>query len=238
MNGEKTNIEKQVEKRKAIEARDKVTQGVSVKKEKGMLESIVLDYIKQDVPAAINNVIENTVWPGIKGLTFNFIVETARQLLSDRDPYGSSRPLYSNQQNPYYRSSLNMYQTQGRVNNAGYNSFNNNATIVNSNNPGGNSSGPRRFNSQDYEFRDKNGNVTARIDAQKTLDCLKKDIEELGYTTVANFLRTGGFGAYSHYGYQNIGWTDLSMVTRPRATLTGYVLDLPDPISVRNLYGK
>lgn len=226
-------IESEIVMHKEIESRGKITKGVGVKKEKGMLETVVKDYIQQDVGGAVNNAIENVVKPGLKNVLFNVIVETARQLLSDKS-YG--QPLYYNQQQPY-RSSLSQYQNQyqqsQKVGGVTYANANNRIVNSNSNDPNGDSRLIRSFDSKNFEFRDKDGIPTARIDAEKTLECLKGDIKNVGYASVASFLRNGGFSEYSHYGYRNIGWTDLSEA-RVRATLTGYILDLPTPISVRN----
>lgn len=229
-----TGIEDEIKKTQEIESRGKITRGVGVKKEKGMLETVIKDYIQQDVGGAINNVITNVFWSGIKNLAFNMVVETARQLLSDKN---YQQPLYSNQfyrnYQPYNSVPYQQSSKPGGVNYANPASNGNRGV----NTVGGNTDGDTRliraFDSKDFEFRDEGGIPTARADAEKTLAYLREDIKTVGYATVASFLRNGGFSQYSHYGYRNIGWKNLDSA-KVVPTLTGFIIVMPEPISVRN----
>lgn len=207
----KEQNEQRLKQRRTVESRPKSSNEPAKKKDKGMLESIVSDFIHDDIENVKNNVIETVVKPGISAILFNAITEGAGQLLG----YGGGRPVAG-------RSTLTDYR--GRSNAAA--NVNNNRTGAVDNNRAGNSGSSGSFDSRNYAFPSKGR-------AEEVLEILKYDISDLGYATVATFLKEAGQN--TNWNDNSIGWTELDTGScYVRGSLDGYVIILPRPVSVKN----
>lgn len=203
--------EERLRQRRTVESRPKSTNEPAKKKEKGMLESIVSDFIHDDIENVKHDVVENVIKPGISSILFNAITEAAGQLLG----FGGGKSVVG-------RSTLTDYR--GRSN-AAANVSNNRSSLVD-NNRAGNTGSSGGFDSRDFAFPSKGR-------AEEVLEILRWDIKDLGYATVATFLKEAGQN--TNWNDNSIGWTELDPGScYIRGSLDGYVIVLPRPVSVKN----
>jgi len=206
----KSELEKRYEERQDLKRRPVSKTDVAKKKEPGMIDSLVKEFIVGDIEEVKHNVVRDVIKPSIKRTIFNAITETARQLL---DEGGSGRGNYN---------SLTDYRRQ-----SGGSTVNSSVRRSDNRDSDYDSRSYKRFDSRRYPFPN-------RGKAEEVLYILRKDIHDYGAASVAAFLKEAGYEP--DWNEYDIGWTDLSEGScYVRSSLDGFFVVLPAPVRIHGI---
>ncbi len=198
--------ETQKKTRKVPEETYKVT-----KKKQNVIDEICDTIFDCSIEEAFETVKTQRVFPDLKTLAYNSLVDGLGMLLGGGAPRrGSSR-----------RSSLD----EGRTDYGRQSTSSNRSSSV-GNDRAGNSSHNRRFDSRDYEFE-------SRGDAEKARYDICKICSEDGHFSVAQYLQT--VKEPNDWNDWDIGWLELNDENTMTRMVSGgkWVIVLPRPVRIK-----
>ena len=197
--------EKRYKEQAEIRRRPVSTSVQTKKKEPGMIESLLREFIVKDITEVKSNVVKNVIKPGIKRTVYNAATEGLRQLLDD----GGS--IIDNRRTDFRRIS------EGSISSPSIATPKEQAKTRNL----------IKFDSRNYPVRN-------RAEAEEVVYILQRDIVEYGRALVAAFLKAVGEDPdYNDYsiGWTDLSEGTYHI----RDTIDGTVITLPPPIRVAGL---
>lgn len=184
----------------------------ATKRKKGVMERLVTGLAGPDgLPSVGHYLTHDVVLPAIKEIVVNSVTSGINMMMYGPDSAGRRNTYQGySQRGAAYRPNTN-YQNSYQANSTTNVKYKNEARPYRKETRAGN------FNSEDYI-------LSSRGEAQAVLDQLLEQIDDYGWTSLADFFDLVGID--SNYTDNNYGWTDLQFA-KFVVVRGGYALRLP-----------